>query len=62
MTRSEELDAAVAELEEALVDLKAVKASEHKSRIALRQISASLGGICGRIARITTGRYYGDSK
>lgn len=57
MTRAQDLDAAVAEVEEALVDLKAWRKSPNKSRRALDAISMALNGANGRLARIRTARY-----
>ena len=59
MTRAEELDAAISELEEALVDLKALRHKPTLSRRSLQVVSAAVSGVVGRLARITNARYLG---
>jgi len=59
MSRAEDLDAAISEIEKALVDLKTLRSSPTKSRASMQRVSTALNGANGRLARIMHARYVG---
>lgn len=59
MTRAEELDAAISEIEEALVDLKTLRDAPTKSRASFERVASAINGASGRLSRIMYARYSG---